>query len=261
METHSKSAGFKARLKHLYYGESVASRRFRYGLIAFDLVTILLFFLTTFEADARWHSTFDVLLGILIAVEFVARVWVTTNKRRLLVSWFTLADLVVIASLLIPAFAENWGFLRILRAMRFMRSYHMIRDLRSNVPWLAENQEVIERAINFTVFVFMVTSFVFVTQRSINPDINNYIDALYFTVTTLTTTGFGDITLKGPWGRLESVIIMIIGVSLFLRLLQAMFRPNKVRYTCPECALTHHDPDAVHCKHCGFRLKIRNRGI
>ena len=34
-----------------------------------------------------------------------------------------------------------------------------------------------------------------------DPAIGNYLDALYFTVATLTTTGFGDITLTGTTGR------------------------------------------------------------
>ena len=50
-----------------------------------------------------------------------------------------------------------------------------------------------------------------------NPLIANYADALYFTVTALTTTGFGDITLPGTMGRLISVCIMIFGVSAVLQ--------------------------------------------
>lgn len=251
---------FKATLKELYYGASPASRRFRYALVAFDLMTIGLFFFSTIKHGYSWQSNLDTALGLLILGEFLARLWVTVNKRRLLLSWVTAADIVVIASLLLPVIAANWGFLRILRAMRFLRSYHLIRDLRHDSPWFKANQEVAERSITFLVFVFTVTSFVFVTQIGINPDINNYVDALYFTVTTLTTTGFGDITLKGPWGRLESIIIMIVGVSMFLQLLHSIFKPQKVRYSCPECALVLHDSDAVHCKHCGCKLKIRSEG-
>jgi len=94
-----------------------------------------------------------------------------------------------------------------------------------------------------------------------NPQISGYVDALYFTITTLTTTGFGDITLAGPGGRILAVIIMVVGVGLFLRLLQAVFRPNKVRFECPDCALRLHDADAVHCKHCGRVLQIPDEGL
>ena len=49
---------------------------------------------------------------------------------------------------------------------------------------------------------------------------------------------------------------MIFGVTLFLRLLQALLRPQKVRFRCPACALERHELDAVHCKACGKLLKI-----
>jgi len=111
------------------------------------------------------------------------------------------------------------------------------------------------------VFMLVMTALVFETQIGHNPDINNYADALYFTVTTLTTTGFGDITLEGTSGRLLAVMIMIFGVSLFIRLAQTVFRPNKVHYECPECGLSRHDADAVHCKHCGEVVNIPTEGL
>jgi voltage-gated potassium channel len=57
-----------------------------------------------------------------------------------------------------------------------------------------------------------------------------------------------------------TIVIMVVGVALFLRLAQTLFRPNKVAHTCPECGLTRHDPDAVHCKHCGTVIKIETEG-
>ena len=81
-----------------------------------------------------------------------------------------------------------------------------------------------------------------------------------FTVAALTTTGFGDITLTGTLGHLIAVVIMICGVTLFLRLIQVLLQPNKVRYTCPACGLKRHDRDAVHCKACGTILNIPDEG-
>jgi voltage-gated potassium channel len=92
------------------------------------------------------------------------------------------------------------------------------------------------------------------------PGLETYLDALYFTVTTLTTTGFGDITMTTGAGRLLAVAIMVVGVGLFLSLARAIFMPAKVRHKCPECGLMKHDPDAIHCKHCGLELKIETEG-
>jgi len=58
------------------------------------------------------------------------------------------------------------------------------------------------------------------------------VDALHFTVTSLTTTGYSDITLPRPTGRLLSVLVMICGVTLFFRLAQVVFRPFKVHFPC-----------------------------
>ncbi len=156
----------------------------------------------------------------------------------------------MILSLFAPAAFQNWAFLRVLRALRLFRSYHLLADLRRRYGFFRRNEDIIRAIINLIVFVFTITAVVFVLQHETNPEISSYVDALYFTVTTLTTTGFGDITLEGSGGRLLAVLIMIVGVALFLlRLLQTVFRPQKIHYRCPDCGLTRHEADAVHCKH------------
>ena len=248
------------RLRALYFGDTPQARRFRYGLIVFDLVTIAIFILASTVRDQWWLVPLDLLLALLLSLDFAARLYVEENRRAHLLTTASLADLVVIGSLLLPAFIDNLGFLRVVRALRFLRSYHLLRDMREASPGFRLYEDVIQRTVNLFVFIFVVTSVVFVTQNDINPGIPTYVDALYFTITTLTTTGFGDITLIGPGGRLLAVVIMVVGVSLFLRLLQAIFRPNKVRYECPDCGLLVHDIDAVHCKHCGRLLHIQTEG-
>jgi voltage-gated potassium channel len=114
--------------------------------------------------------------------------------------------------------------------------------------------------LNLLVFIFVVTAIVYELQVPVNDSINNYVDALYFTITTLTTTGFGDVILVGSTGRLLAVVIMIVGVALFLRLVQTIFRPSKVKHECPDCGLSRHERDAIHCKHCGRQLRIRTEG-
>ncbi len=251
----------RARLHSLYYGETPQARRFRYGLVLFDLFTISIFLLEASVADLWWLAPLDIVVALVLTLELAARIFAEKNRRACLFSLATASDIIVIVSLFLAAFVDNLGFLRIVRALRLLRSYHLLRDLRSDLRWFRRSEDVVQRTVNLLVFIFIVTSLVFVTQHNINPQIKTYVDALYFTITTLTTTGFGDITLIGTGGRLLAVIIMIVGVALFLRLLQAVFRPNKVRFPCPECALQLHDIDSVHCKHCGHRLAIPDEGV
>ncbi|NIJ42068.1 voltage-gated potassium channel [Parvibaculum indicum] len=250
----------KAQLRTLYLGNSRRAAAFRYALLAFDVVTIGFFVVSSFMDDGSWMIAADLLIGAVLAVDFAARLIIARNKWQYLVELETLADIIVIFSLLSVAIAGNFAFLRVLRSLRLLRSYHVLREVRQRYAVFVRHEAVIQAIVNLLVFIFVVTAVVYVIQQPINPGIGNYIDALYFTVTTLTTTGFGDITLTGTSGRLLAVIIMVFGVALFLRLAQTIFRPQKVKYTCPDCGLNRHDPDAVHCKHCGRVIMIETEG-
>jgi voltage-gated potassium channel len=250
----------RKRLKRLYYGDDANSRNFRFGLLTFDLVTVLFFILSSAVEPSTLLYVVDYLIALVLILDFIARSMIANRPWRFVLQFPSIIDLVVIGSLLAPAFIDNLGFLRILRMLRLMRSYHVLRELRGLWPWFRRNDEVIESAINLFVFVFVVTAIVFVIEHDRNPNINHYLDALYFTVATLTTTGFGDITLSDTAGRVLAVVIMVVGVGLFLRLVQTIFRPNKVAFPCPDCGLKRHEPDAVHCKHCGRVLNISTEG-
>ncbi|NWG23345.1 MAG: ion transporter [Pseudorhodoplanes sp.] len=248
----------RERLKELYEGRSAEAHRFRYGLLVFDVVTILFIVATSFIPRETWIEFLDVGFGILILADFCARLFISDKPLREFLHPVTWADVASIVSFLAPLVGEPAGFLRILRTLRFLRSYQLLARLRTDFPYFRAHEEVILAIANFTVFLFVMTGFVYETQHVSNPAITNYADALYFTVTALTTTGFGDITLPGTTGRLISVAIMIFGVTLFFGLARAVLQPRKVRFRCPNCALLRHDVDAVHCKACGATLNIPN---
>jgi voltage-gated potassium channel len=248
------------RIRALYAGDSDTAHRFRYALLAFDLVTIIYVVLTSFTDHGRMVETVDILFGVVIAVDFAARIWISPNRWRLLTRLHTLADVVAIVSFLAPLAGEGLGFMRVLRTLRLLHTYQLSKRLREDLPYFRRNEDIILAVLNLTVFVFIMTGLVYATQHQSNPQIRNFADALYFTVTALTTTGFGDITLQGTLGRMISVAVMLFGITLFLRLVQVLFRPNKVRVPCTRCGLVVHDADAVHCKHCGKVMNIKTEG-
>ncbi len=253
----------KGALRDLYYGADRRAARFQYGLIVFDVLTILFFLTVTFMADARFLFWADLVLALVLGLDFAARLYIAQHPARQLLHWITIADAIVIVSLIVPLFTGDYAtlaFLRVLRAFRLARSYHLFETLKRRHKWVRQHEDAIQSAIHMVLFLFVTTALVYVHQADRNPMIETYVDALYFTVATLTTTGFGDITLEGETGKLLSVAIMIIGIALFIRLAQAIFMPAKVHYRCPDCGLLKHEPDAVHCKHCGTTLDIPNEG-
>ena len=223
-------------------------------------ITIVYFLVASFFHHIDKLHIVEEFIGILYLVEWLARIFISKQRLRDIMHPTGLADLIVIASLLTPSLTQNYSFLRVLRALRLLRSYHMLKSLRKQSKFVRQHEEVIFSVVNLLMFIFIITAVVFVTQVEKNPAIKDYVDALYFTVATLTTTGFGDITLMGTSGHILAVLIMIFGISLFLRLIQTIFRPSKLRYECPTCGLNRHETDAVHCKHCGQVLHITTEG-
>ncbi len=250
----------RAVLRWLYEGDGRGPDLFRYALVSFDVLTVAWVVVSSFLPQHRAMDVVDVTLGCLVLVDFVARLAIERERAREFLRLSTWSDLVAALSFMAPVWGEGAGFLRILRTLRLLRNYHLLQSLREDVPLFRRNEEAIHAAVNLAVFVFVMTGFVYATQHRTNPAIGDYVDALYFTVTSLTTTGYGDVTLPGTLGRLTSVAIMLAGVTLFLRLAQVLFRPHKVRFPCPACALQRHDADAVHCKACGTVLCLPDDG-
>lgn len=250
----------KGRIRQLYEGETLAGVRFRYALLVLDIVTVLFIVATSFLPRGKAVETLDVVFGVLILADFSARLIISRQPLKEFARLSTWTDIVVIISFLAPLTGEAGGFLRAFRTLRLLRDYQMVARLRTDSAFFRRNEEVIFAVTNLAVFIFVMTGIVYETQKSHNSQISNYADALYFTVTALTTTGFGDITLPGTIGRLITVVIMIFGVTLFLNLAKALLAPSKVRFPCPICGLQRHDSDAVHCKACGTILNIPDEG-
>ena len=250
----------KGGIRQLYEGETSCGVRFRYALLALDVITVLFIVVTSFVPRSKAIESLDVVFGVLILTDFSARLIISRHPLQDFTRLSTWADIVVIISFLAPLAGEAGGFLRTVRTLRLLRDVQMVARLRIDSSFFRRNEEVIFAVANLAVFVFVMTGIVYETQKSHNNQIVNYADALYFTVTALTTTGFGDITLPGTIGRLITVVIMIFGVTLFLNLAKALLAPAKVRFPCPVCALQRHDIDAVHCKACGTVLNIPDEG-
>ena len=247
-------------LRSYYDGESKAAHQFRYALLAFDITTVVFIIVTSFLPRYDALEWLDVAIGVVILADFSARILISRNRLRDFAHPVTWADIAAIISFLAPLVGEGAGFLRILRTLRLLHSKQLLARLRADFPYFRENEDVIVAVANLLVFLFVMTGLVYETQHFSNAQIKNYADALYFTVTALTTTGFGDITLEGTTGRLISVVIMFFGVTLFFNLARAMLRPHKVKYACPTCGLQRHDIDAVHCKACGETVNIPDEG-
>ena len=230
-------------------------------LLVFDVTTIAFLVASSFLDYGPYVKLVDALFGVIILTDLVARLWLSKRPLREMLRFFNMIDVLVVISLIMPLAGEGMAFMRVVRMLRLLQSHQILKQLRRDFQFFRDREVTIKAAINLVCFIFFTTALVFENQHDINPDIRNYVDAAYFTIAALTTTGFGDVTLVGQFGKLISIAIMIFGVSLFLRLVQVVLRPTKVDHSCTHCGLSRHDRDAVHCKACGNLLAIPDEGI
>lgn len=253
----------RARLRYLYNGTSQTAVRYRFAVLAVDIAIIVFFIAAPFLKDHLEPWVFyglDYLIAAFLAADLAARAYAYVDGKAWYKRPIIWVDLMVLATLLFPAWLFNFGFLRILRLWSLLNSELFWRTIGRRYDD-TRVEEVTKALAALVTFIFIATGFVYTTFAGTHPGISGYVDALYFTVTTLSTTGFGDITLPGIWGRLLSIGIMLVGVTLFIRLAQALFRSTKVHFPCPTCGLRRHDVDAVHCKACGKILCIPDDGL
>lgn len=255
------SLTLKQTIKLLYEGDAPKSYRFRYALFGLDIVTMAFLVLSSFFTQHLVIDFLECFFGVYILLDFSARLYIKPKRLQFAMQPYSIIDIVVIFSFLVPVVGQHLAFLRALSVFRLLRSSHFLDRLRRDFPFFKKYEDMHLSAINLLLFIFVMTELVYQSQVRVNDDIRNFVDAMYFTVTTLTTTGFGDIVLQGSFGKLIAIVIMICGVSLFLRLVQTILRPHKVRFVCPACALNLHDRDAVHCKSCGIVLNIPDEGL
>jgi voltage-gated potassium channel len=258
-----KGLGLRRTLIWLYEGVGRWPVTFRWTVLVFDMVTISYFLVSPFLPHAGVHHWLDYTIGSIIALDVAARFYIAPTKRRFFLRFMNIADLIVVFSMLAPLISQNYAFLRVVRALRVARAFSILSEHSPIAKYLRLHRALIERAINLVVFLFIMAALVYANQiRKPGSDIHNFLDAFYFVVTTLTTTGYGDITLVGWTGRVLPIVIMLLGVTLFLRLLKELVTPSeKVEVECTKCGLRRHDKDSVHCRHCGTVIYIQNEGF
>ncbi|HSN53003.1 MAG TPA: ion transporter, partial [Woeseiaceae bacterium] len=164
---------FSTACRRVYYGHSPAAIRAQYLFIALDVAVISYFVVTTFLEPYNWIAAVDMVIGVLFTIDFACRLAAERDRGAFLVKPMTIIDLIVIASLFMPALIGNFAFLRLVRSLRLLRSYALARELRKHSRFFTKNEDVIFSALNLLVFIFVVTATVYQLQVPVNDSINN----------------------------------------------------------------------------------------
>lgn len=250
----------RSHVRALYFGHTQTALRFQGLLLALDLLIIGFFIVNQFMADLWWFWMVDAAIAAFLSIDLFARLFALGTVRRWLKFPITWVDLIVLATLLLPTVLANWGFLRILRMWTVVQSerfWNVLARGRFDDTYV---EDLSKALVTLLTFIFVAAGAAQALFVGDHPKFNNFIDAVYFVVTSLTTTGYGDITLDSGLGRLFSVGLMLAGISLFFSIAQKVFSPQQKIVACAGCGRDRHDIDASFCKACGEKLTGPLRG-
>ncbi|WP_336002604.1 ion transporter [Halorientalis halophila] len=235
------------------------------ALLGLNLVFVGIFIVETYPIGAEFRSLLwrlEVGIAFIFSVEYVLRLYGAPDRISEFFNGYTMVDLLAILPTLfvfalpVSLGALQIGFLRAIRIVRVLRFYRFTDDAEFFFGTISDNTlRATKLLLTILVLLFVSAAVFYSVETASNPDVSTFGDAFYYAVITLSTTGFGDIipvTTAGRWVTVGAILAAIIVIprqaSKFVR---EWASKEKVNVTCPHCGLSHHDPDASHCKACG----------
>ena len=226
------------------------------------LLSSAIFAIQTYPVDPilrKVLSYVDYIILIIFAIEYLLRCWSADDFKKYFFSFFGFIDLISILPLFLGWI--NISYLRVFRWFRILRIVRFWKIEKRLLPITSEDSIVFIR-IFLTLFtlIFVYAGLIYQVEHQINSDrLENFFDAFYFVVVTMTTVGYGDVTPLSQPGRMMTVLMIFTGVLFIPWQLgeligQVVKTSNLVETKCSNCNLSRHDRDAVFCKQCGTKL-------
>ena len=209
--------------------------------------------------------TAETVITSIFLVEYLLRLWIAKKKLRHLVDPYSVIDLIAILPLLLPG-TYFFQVIRIFRVLRILRLVRYLRDPHFFFGTITRKTLVVARII-FTVsaIIFVASGLIYYAEHRANPQVfTHFGDAIYFSIVTMATVGYGDITPITTYGRWMTVLIIFSGIILLPWQIkdlieQIVLSYTKVQIRCPNCSLEPHDPDARYCRRCAAELPVSSR--
>ncbi|WP_282191629.1 ion transporter [Adlercreutzia caecimuris] len=180
--------------------------------------------------------TADVVAGfyrfstVCFCIEYFARIWIadlafgncTPSRARLryicspwgIIDLFSFAPNMV--AWFVPVTAALGQIINVVRLVRLVKISRYMRGLRTIGRVIAKHYHEIVAAFLVIALLVVVSSVVmYEIEHPAQPDkFNNLLSGVYWAVTTVTGTGYGDLVPITPAGRIVGSVIMFLSVAL-----------------------------------------------
>lgn len=264
---------YAVKQKIQFYLEDIdtpAGKIINLAIAALVLLSSAIFIAETYPIPTTVRTNLNYLnqlILVIFTIEYGLRFWAAEHKLRHVFKLYSLIDLIAILPFLIAPINVDVRFLRILRWFRILRLVRYIEG-RTIFGYVTREDSAILARILFTLFtiVFIFSGLIYQAEHPNNSGrFNTFLDAVYFSIATMTTVGFGDLTPTSQVGRLLTMLMILTGIALIPwqigELIQQLLKASNQtvqNILCINCGLSLHDADARFCKICG-QLLVKTR--
>lgn len=209
-------------------GLSPANRAVAAMIFASALATVLE---TEPEMGPEVHRTLALAqtgLGLCFVVEYLLRLWIAPEdarfagrfgRLRYALTWPALLDLAALAPLALVASGSEAYLLRLARLLRIFRVARLGRFSRATarlVSALAARRFDFAVTLGFGgVLMLLASTLLYLVEGGVQPEAFGSIPrAMWWSVATLTTVGYGDVTPMTPLGRVLAGVTAVVGIGV-----------------------------------------------
>jgi voltage-gated potassium channel len=232
------------------------------------LVSSAIFVLETYGIPpqlAQGLNMLETAILLLFVIEYGVRFWCADRKLAYLLSPYSLIDLLTIVPFLLGV--ANISFLRVFRWFRILRLVRFFSSRRTMFGYVSGEDGAIVTRILFTLvaIVFVYSGLIYQAEHSKNGQVfHTFLDAVYFSISTLSTAGMAQMSPVTQLGRGLTVLMLLTGIVLIPLQLGDLLRRlvgnggeavSEGAIGCPSCGAMGHGADAKFCRVCGGELR------
>jgi voltage-gated potassium channel len=239
-------------------------------LIAASVLTVMLESVEPLQRQyAALFTVIEWVFTVFFTIEYLLRLYCVLRPRKYATSFFGIIDLLAILPSYLALFLPTAQYFLIIRAFRLIRIFrifkmaHFINEGDIIIQALRASRAKITVFLTFvSLLVIIIGALMYLIEGGSNEGFSSIPRGVYWSVVTLTTVGYGDITPRTELGQLISAVVMILGYAIIAvptGIVSAEFvkeyKSGKTNtQACRYCGQEGHDLDAIHCKYCGEKL-------
>jgi len=254
----------------IYEADTRAGKLFDIILLCVILISIVAVMLESVASIKIVYghelAVIEWVITILFTLEYIARVVSVREPLRYIFSFYGFVDLLATIPKYVGLLFPGSGFLiavravRLLRVFRILKLTHFVGASNQLLAALRKSQVKIAVFLFSVIVLCIIMGTLMYMIEGPESGFTSIPTSIYWTIVTLTTVGFGDITPITPLGQLMSMVIMIMGYGIIAvptGLVTAQFmaeKPHLNTQACPNCGANQHRDDAKFCYNCGAGL-------